>query len=151
MLRKLFLVGFAIAMPMVSSNGLAIDCNAAQRLGNSVRSSIISQLNGRFAGASQRINRRKTVRINRISSISFNGCNVTARANVTLKRKIRRDAHGTATVRAKISSFNLGSKRVCFKNVNLSALSLSRTLGIGERFYRWIANKVLPNNQCLSL
>jgi hypothetical protein len=127
----------------------SINCPQLEQFGRIFQSQLLTEINRRVAGETHRINRRKSLRINRIQDISFSGCRVTVRANVTLKRKIRRDAHGTVTMRGNVTSFNPAAQRVCYSNVQVTNVNLSRTLRIGERFYRWVANKVLPNGGCL--
>ncbi|MDJ0733936.1 MAG: hypothetical protein QNJ47_07605 [Nostocaceae cyanobacterium] len=129
----------------------AINCSAVESFGNALKSQILTEINNEIAGESYKINRRKTLKIHGVEDISFNGCRIKAKTKVTLKRKIRRDAHGNIKIRADITSFDLAGKRLCYKNAKVTDVSLSRTLGIGERVYRWAANKALPNGKCLNL
>ena len=73
------------------------------------------------------------------------------RANVTLKRKVRRDAHGTVKMQARVSSLDLAQRKICYDSARVTDVNLSRTLGIGERVYKWVANIVLPNRGCYTL
>ena len=107
-----------------------------------------------MAGFEQRINRRKTLRINRLESASFNGCQVDINLNVTLKRRIRRDATGRVSIRANITSVNLvtgGRAEICVRNPEVRSVHLSHTLRIGEAFYRRAANRALPDNTCVTV
>jgi hypothetical protein len=126
-----------------------IDCNAVESFGNTYNSQILRELNNRIAGEDINISRRKELEINGVESISFNGCRITGVANVTLERKIRRDAHGTMTVRADITSFSLPNRQLCYENAKVTDFNLSRTLGIGEAVYKGVANIIFPNKQCL--
>ena len=115
---------------------------------------LLSLLNARVAGTSKRINRRKTLIIKKVVSIrSYQNrgrhCRISARVNVKLRRRIRRNASGYINIRGDISVALQGRRlRVCIKNSKITKIRLSRTLRIGERFYRWVANKVLPRNHC---
>jgi hypothetical protein len=129
----------------------AIDCNAVESLGNNFQSQILSEINKGVAGKSYKINRRKTLIIHRVETVSFDGCRIQAKTKVTLKRKVRRDAHGNVKIRADITSFNLASKRLCYGNAKVTDVNLSRTLRIGEAVYKWVANKVLPNGKCINI
>ncbi|MEM7555937.1 MAG: hypothetical protein AAF378_17940 [Cyanobacteria bacterium P01_A01_bin.84] len=129
----------------------AINCNAVESFGNAYKSQILTKINDSVAGKSQKINRRKTLRVNQVKSVSFDKCRIKVSTHVTLKRKVRRNAHGTVKMRADITSFNLPSKRLCYKNAKVTDVNLSRTLGIGEAIYKWVANKALPNNKCITL
>ena len=127
----------------------AINCNSFEAFGNQFKPQILAQINQGMQGESYKINKRKTLKIHKLQSISFDGCRIKGNLKVTLKRKVRRDAHGNVKIRADITSFNLANKRFCFKNAKVTNVNLSRTLRIGERVYRWAANKALPNNKCL--
>ncbi|MEM6449309.1 MAG: hypothetical protein AAF703_03245 [Cyanobacteria bacterium P01_D01_bin.105] len=127
-----------------------LDCNVVESLGTSLSSSIVEGVNDTAAGERYRINRRKTLVINAARSVSFRGCNMSVVLDVTLRRKIRRNAHGTITLNGNISSFNLPRREVCYTGLNVSDVSLSRTLRIGEGVYRWAANKALPDSGCLN-
>jgi hypothetical protein len=128
-----------------------IDCNAVESFGNTYNSEILRAVNDRLAGNSIDISRRKDLEINHVESISFDGCRITGKANVTLERKIRRDAHGTITVRADLTSFSLPNRQLCYDNAKVTDVSLSRTLNIGEAVYKLVANRIFPNKECLSV
>ncbi|MEO0934386.1 MAG: hypothetical protein AAFY21_11730 [Cyanobacteria bacterium J06641_2] len=123
----------------------ANNCNALE----SLQPLILRKVNNNVAGQSHRISRRKRLVINHLKDISFNGCSMNIEMDVTLKRKFRRDAHGTVKVRADITNFSY--KQLCYQNAKVTDVNLSRTLRIGEAAYKWVANKVLPNGQCLSV
>lgn len=127
----------------------SLDCNAVESLGNLLLPVVSSEINNRVAGTSHVINNRKTLKINRVNNIAFKGCKVSLDLDVVLQRKIRRDAAGTIKMSGDISSFDLGKREICYRNAGISSVSLSRTLGIGESFYKWVGNKALPNSDCL--
>ena len=122
------------------------NCNALE----SLQSLILRKVNSNIAGQSYRINRRKRLLIHHLKDISFKGCSMNLEMDVTLKRKIRRDAHGTVKMRADITYFSFFGRQLCYHNAKVTDVNLSRTLGIGEAAYKWVANKALPNGQCLS-
>ena len=121
-------------------------CQLIEGVGNSMRESILAEMNRTTAGATYKVSSRKTMVINKIESIRFEGCKAIAKANVTLKRKIRRNARGTVTITAEVDKYT--KTRICLKNQRLDKIRLSNTLRVGEGFYKWIANKVIPNNVC---
>jgi hypothetical protein len=125
-----------------------LNCRVVETLGNSLQSQILTELNNHLAGQRERINRRKELQINHIENVAFNGCRMTTTVNVTLKRKIRRDAHGTVQVGADITTLNIPNRQLCYNNARVSNINLSRTLIIGETVYKWVANAILPNNGC---
>lgn len=127
-----------------------LSCSQLEVFFNAFRPQILEQINAQAAGASHRISSRKQLIIHRVDSIRLEGCQMTAVANVTLKRKVRRDAHGTVTLRADISA-DPAARQVCYRNPHVTDVSLSHTLGIGERVYGWVANKVLPAGDCMNL
>ena len=133
----------------ITEKSYAQDCDVIEIIGTSERARVLTQLNDNVRGFEYRINRRKQLVINNIQDVRFSGCTVTVIANVTLKRRIRRNARGTAIITGNISELN--TSRVCFNNAKLNRIRLSNTLRVGEAFYRWIANKVIPNNVCYSL
>lgn len=125
-----------------------LNCRVVEALGNGLQSEILTELNNHLAGERERISRRKELQINHIENVSFDGCRMTTTVNVTLERKIRRDAHGTVQVGADITSFNLPNRQLCYGNARVTNVNLSRTLKIGEAVYQWVANAVLPNSGC---
>lgn len=125
-----------------------LNCSAVESLGTELKPVILSRINEEVSGANHRINRRKTLVINRVQDVSFQGCKIILKLDVVLKRKIRRDAAGVVELQGEISSFDLQKRKLCYKNAKVSNVNLSRTLSIGEGFYRWVANLVLPNNGC---
>ncbi len=126
----------------------ATDCNAVSLIGNAIAGTIQREMNNQVAGMSHRISRRKTLNIHGMNGVKFNGCTVYTSMKVTLKRKIRRNAHGNVSIKAKVSSFS--ANRVCLSDVKVTKVNLSRTLRIGEGFYKLAANKAIQNNQCFS-
>ena len=145
----------AATLAVVSVSGAqaqsATNCNTIEAIGNSNATSIMSAINARSAGQTHRINRRKQLRLNSISSLSFNDCNVTINADVTLIRKIRRNARGNMRMTARVNSFDPTRNQICLSGSRVDSLRLSRTLRLGEAVYRWIANRALPGTQCFSL
>lgn len=117
----------------------------------------ISQLNLIAAGKSYKINRRKTLHIKRITGIQNlqnRGayCRITAKVDVKLRRKVRRNAHGYIKVRGDLKvEIRSGKLVACIINNKLTQVKLSHTLKIGERFYRRIANKAIPKSKCIVL
>ncbi|AFY56854.1 hypothetical protein Riv7116_4433 [Rivularia sp. PCC 7116] len=154
-LNSKIILGSFIALsilPLINKpSTAAINCRGVESFGNRFQSQILSEMNKGVAGKSYKINRRKRLIIRRVETVSFDGCRIKAKTKVTLKRKIRRDAHGNVKIRADITSFNLASKRLCYRNAKVTDVNLSRTLRIGERVYKWVANKALPNGKCINL
>ena len=131
---------------MVALSANAQKCQLIEGVGNAMKTSILAEMNRTTAGATYKVSSRKTMVINKIESIRFEGCKAIAKANVTLKRKIRRNAKGTVTIKADVDKYT--KTRICLKNQKLDKIRLSNTLRVGEGFYKWIANKVIPNNVC---
>ena len=148
-MKKLASVCVLLAGMGISAESYALSCQQIQTLGNALSSHIEREINQEVAGFTQRINRRKTLVVHNVHSTSFTGCDLQTKLRVTLQRKIRRNAHGNVTLKARVASFN--GNRVCLSNVRVTNVDLSRTLGIGEWFYRQAANKAIPNNQCFNL
>lgn len=125
-----------------------VNCRVVQTIGNALAGDIRDQMNARVAGTRYEISRRKTLIIRNVDRVRFDGCRMRADVSVTLKRKIRRDASGTIRLGATVQSFT--PDRVCLGGAGVENVSLSRTLGVGERWYRRAANRALPNQQCFS-
>ncbi|MEM7579935.1 MAG: hypothetical protein AAF316_08785 [Cyanobacteria bacterium P01_A01_bin.80] len=154
-LNSKIILGSFVALSFISLGNkpsvAAINCNAVETFGNAYKSQILTKIHDGVKGKSYKINRRKTLKIHGVKSISFDKCRIRVATSVTLKRKVRRDASGTVKLRTDITSFNLPAKRICYKNARVTDVNLSRTLGIGEAIYKWVANKALPNNKCITL
>ena len=140
----------AVAVLVTTENVSAqtLDCNEVESEGNNASAVLVALLNSEVAGTTRRINRRKTLRINEVRELTFDGCRATVVAHVTLTRKIRRNAHGTVRVTANVTSFS--GTEVCLSNTQLRSINVSNTLRFGEAVYRWIANKIIPDNHCLA-
>lgn len=124
-------------------------CKLVEGIGNASKERILNQINTSAAGSEYTISKRKKLIINKVKSIHFEGCKAIVIADVKLKRKIRRNANGTVRITAIVDKYT--KKQVCLKNPKLDKIRLSNTLRVGEGFYKWVANKVLPNNVCYSL
>ncbi|MBC30534.1 MAG: hypothetical protein CMH48_06775 [Muricauda sp.] len=127
-----------------------INCNFVQSYGNAIKSKILEQINGLVAGAQYDVGATnlKKLEIKEAKNITFNGCKVTLELRVKLKRKVRRDATGTIIVTGNVHKAQLyGAKYILVKNAKVDKVRLSKTLRIGERFYKWAANRAFPNNQ----
>ena len=129
----------------------SLDCQQLEQFGRAFQPQLLAAINSNVAGTSYEINRRKDLEIHQVEGISFDGCRVTTQVRVTLERKIRRDAHGVVTLRGDVASFSPATRQVCYRNAKVINVNLSRTLRIGEGFYKWVANKVLPDGGCLGL
>ncbi|MCP1198473.1 hypothetical protein [Notoacmeibacter sp. MSK16QG-6] len=138
------LAAFAEPAPAMAQ----VDCRVVETIGNALAGDIRNQMNARVRGTRYEISRRKTLVIHSVDRVRFDGCRMHANLSVTLKRKIRRDATGSVRLGATVQSFT--PDRVCLGGVGVEDVSLSRTLGIGERWYRRAANRALPNQQCFS-
>lgn len=138
-----------------SAHAALLDCeqvgNAVTTFGELIR----QKLDEEVAGYEYRISSRKRLVVHGIASVS-NGqgdCEIEIVANVTLKRKWRRDAHGTMTVRGHVDVDEVepGTFDIHFTDAYVSDISLSHTLDIGEFFYALRANMVLPDSQSVRI
>lgn len=95
----------------------------------------------------------KKIVIKDLESLRFEGCNAIAIARVVVDRKVRRNAKGTIRIKGEVVRVNnllgkTGLKSVCISNATIKDVDVSHTFRLGEKFYKWGANKVFPNNQC---
>lgn len=143
-MKTLGLTSAVIAVSLIAST----QANALDCFGISVPDAYaLNLINSQVAGYSYKISDRKTLVINSVQSVSGTECHINAVANVTLKRKLRRDAHGTVSMKGDVYLGN--GLKLCIANPRVTDVSLSNTLEIGESIYQWVANKVLPNDLCL--
>ena len=126
-----------------------ISCSQVESLGNQFKSTFLEQVNKKIAGKKKRVNRRKTLHIKKMAWVTFNGCKIKARVNVKLARKVRRDAIGHIIASGVVKSFD--GEKLCIKSAKIHKVNVSNTTKIGERFYRWAANKSLPKNKCFKV
>lgn len=127
-----------------------LDCRVVERIGTDHAEALLAQLNEDYAGLEREINRRKTLRIQSIDAIRFEGCQVTTDATVTLERRIRRDAGGNTRVVGRVESISLRDGTLCFaRHPKVTRMALSNTADIGERVYEWVANKIHPVDKCV--
>lgn len=141
----------ACAQPVLAQRSPPpLDCRVVERVGNGHKAQIVAGLNDTVAGLEKEINRRKTMRIESVQDIAFDGCKVTTIARVELGRKIRRDAEGTAKVVGRVASISLRDRTLCFdKHPRVASMNLSHTTELGEALYAWVANKVNPVDKCV--
>ena len=131
--------GFALFCSVTSAS--ALDCE-----GISIPDELaVELLNSQVAGSSHRINKRKTLVVNKVDSVTGTSCNIRSQVGVTLKRKIRRDASGHVILKG---TLRLDGGKICIANTSVADVDVSNTLNIGEAVYKWVANKVLPNELC---
>ncbi len=92
----------------------------------------------------KKINKRKKFYVYGARSVSTNGCNITAVFDVKVARKIRRDARGTMKMTTRLDRFT-----GCLRDSKVEKFNLSYLLRIGERIYRNVANRKIPDTICL--
>ena len=136
---------------LATTNGKAqINCTFVENYGNASKAQILEQINNSVAGLEYKVGvtNLKKLKIKEAKNIAFDGCKVTLELRVTLKRKVRRDAKGTIFVTGTIHKAQFyGLKHIMVKNAKVDQIRLSRTLRIGEKFYKWAANRTFPKNQ----
>ncbi len=89
-----------------------------------------------------KINRRKSLRILDVESVSGTQCNANIKLKVKLYRKFRRDAKGTIKLKGKTV---IKGDKFCLNNIHVSSVKLSHTANIGERWLRNAMNRKLKN------
>ncbi|MEL6979138.1 MAG: hypothetical protein AAGM38_10710 [Pseudomonadota bacterium] len=130
-----------------SSASAQVNCRLVQGIGRAVEFDILQQANNALP-YEERLSKRKRLRVNGVDQVNFSGCQVSLRANVHLKRKIRRDAHGHIWMVGQVTDLNIGDRRVCISNIRLNRVKLSRTMRVGEAIYRKVANNRIPRRIC---
>ncbi|WOD43521.1 hypothetical protein [Hwangdonia lutea] len=126
-----------------------INCTLVESYGNASKAEIIQDINNIVAGQVWDVGATnlKKLEIKEVKNISFKGCRVTLELKVKLKRKVRRNAKGTIIVSGTVYDAQFyGNKHIKIKNASVDKVRLSKTLRLGERFYKWVANKVFPSN-----
>lgn len=152
--ETLWLLPALICLLVTTVGKAQINCTFVESYGRADNASILEQVNNQVAGAVYDVGRTnlKKLEIKRARSISFDGCRVTAVLEVKLKRKVRRDAKGTIKVSGTVYYAQFyGDKHIKVKNASVDKVSLGRTLRIGEKFYKWVADKTFPNKQRFNL
>ncbi len=144
-LFKFFIVLILISAHTVNAQ---VNCRLVERVGNShpVNDTILKKINDSIAGLDYKISKRKTLHIYNATKVTFKGCKIIVDADVKLKRKIRKDAKGKVKVIGVV--YRITRDKFCVKKAKVDKVRLSNTLRIGEGFYKWIANIVLPDNTC---
>ncbi|UJR80158.1 hypothetical protein [Sandaracinus amylolyticus] len=152
--RSAFLV-LAICAGVLASgaqraSAQSLSCETIQAIADIGHDLILGGIDARVAGTQVRLTRRKDLVIHGVESLSVSGCVATLRFGVTLKRDIRRDAHGTVEVRGNVAVTPLrpGAFRVCITSPRVTDVDLSRTTEVGEFFYERFANWFIPEGTC---
>jgi len=130
----------ALASMMAFSGNASAACSFSS---NNVMKNIVAAA---IDGKQERINRRKTFVIHEVTDAKIptgdqpancDRSTIVIDMNVTLKRKIRRDAHGTATLKGKLDF--ISGRGLCLVDAEMTRLKLSRTTGLAEAIYRKFA------------
>lgn len=129
------------ASSLASSSAMALECGGLT-VSDTLAKSII---NGEVKGFKYKINRRKTLVVHGVQSVSGSNCNIRAKLDVTLQRKIRSNADGNVTVKGTLA---LRNGKICIVNTSVADVDLSNTLNLGEAVYKLVANKAMPKNLC---
>lgn len=127
-----------------------LSCDQIESIVAAANPLLVARFNESFAGYEKKLNRRKTLRINHLESFYTDGCSASMDLNVTLKRKIRRDATGTVEVHGTLSATLLDAHNatVCLSNPEIVDMDLSHTTELGEEFYELRGNGKLPDSAC---
>ncbi len=124
------------------------NCDEVNALGPALAPTILAELRSRLTGTEKELTRRKTLVLNSIDSVTVSNCRVNVNADVTLERKIRRDASGVIQLSSAINL--LSASQVCLRDPRVDRVDLSNTGIIGESFYRTFANLIIPEDLCVS-
>lgn len=137
--RKLSLVIIGLTMAgllaLPSRESQALMCNGISLDDDSA----LIIVNDKLAGYEHKISDNKTLVINSLESFTANECNIVIVANVTMKRKLRKDAHGTMTLEGTLDT---SGGQICLVDTHVTDFSLSHTLGVGEWFYEKFTGKI---------
>lgn len=130
-------------------------CTIVQGFGRAQNAVIKAEIDRLYAGFSYHVNKRKSVVIDHVESVTFNGCDMRIKLAGAVKRKIRRDAAGSFYVDAVMKNARLDlpnrSGRGCVKDARIDKVRLSNTLRLGEAFYRKVANRFVEHNVCFDM
>jgi len=124
-------------------------CAQIDTLGPLFSPQVQERLNSELSGYSHRISRRKTLLINYVSSVRVSSCRLIIDLNVTLQRRIRRNAHGTVRLSSQVRSISETS--ACLSEISVDDVDVSNTAILGEWVYGLVANSVIPNNRCFAI
>lgn len=109
---------------------------------------LVRQMINEYLPYENEINRRKTLVTHRATTLETRGCDAWITVDATMRRKIRRDAHGTLILRANLHS--ISSNYICLRNPEVKQVHLSNLGMIGEGFYKRRGNRGLPDEMCVS-
>lgn len=130
-------------------------CTLVETFGAAENERIIAEIDALYDGYSERINRRKTLVMGKVQSVTFNGCKMRIVLKGTLKRKIRRDARGLFYINATMKNMRLDlsarTGRGFVKNAEVDKIRVSRTLRLAEAFYRKVANRFVEKDVCFDM
>jgi hypothetical protein len=133
----LVIIGITIAglVAMASPESQALTCNEL-----SVDDELVLIIvNAELSGYEHEISKNKTLVLNSFESVTGDECEVVIEANVTMKRKLRKDAHGTMILEGTLDT---SGGQLCSVDTHVTDFSLSHTLGPGEWFYEKLAGKI---------
>jgi hypothetical protein len=153
----MFLAAFLLSAFVLSTStahsvhAAPLDCEEVREILAHDGEFIRQTLDDEIAGYEHRINSRKRLVIHGIASVE-NGhgdCEIKVVADVTIKRKWRRDAHGTVTLHARVDVDQVepNTIEIVFTDVRVTDVLLSHLTEIGEAFYRWVGNIILPDSK----
>ncbi|MFO7565219.1 MAG: hypothetical protein R6X02_21420 [Enhygromyxa sp.] len=136
---RLLTLAFALAAPALAAlappQAQALECQGMEVSDEEA----LDIANHSFAGVEHRVSKRKTLVVNWIISINGGECKVAIEADVTMKRKVRRNAHGTMKLEGKLA---LIDGDVCMIQTRVTDFDLSHTSKIGEFVYEKMAGEL---------
>jgi len=128
-----------------------LSCRVVEAIATGAPDVVLELIDEHVGGTEVRLTPRKRLVIHGAERIvAASGCRVTIDFAVTLERRLRRDAHGTARVQATVGVRRVdpANVEICFSDPKVLDLELSRTSAIGELAYTGVANRFMPENAC---
>lgn len=144
---------------LLFSKGLSaqsLNCRVIESVGNhpDINPILLDKIRNQSVGMSFKgLTNLKKIVIKDIERLRFEGCKAIAIARVVVDRKVRKNAKGTILVKGDVvKAENLlgksGKSLVCITNATIKDVDVSNTFRLGEKFYKWVGNKVFPDNHC---
>jgi len=136
-----------------AAHARTLTCDQIQLAATIFNSQIVDKLDACAAGEEFVISDRKKVVLDGVSVIRAAGCEITVVVDVTLKRKLLRDVHGTVTARARVTADTLDDNRLklAFDNIRLADVDLEHIGALREWLFERVANRVLPNRESIEI
>lgn len=143
-MRGLVFYGFVLGLAAAPAQ--ALDCAQVEAVGDPMGKAIAQTATGWAAEQVKKMPVNKTVTINSVISVYFDGCTMTALSQITVRRKNRATRYGIATMAGPVTK--LTDTEICVGRLKYTRADIMQDANVGADGYDWVAQTSIPAGTC---